>query len=52
MCECDLTRIVIDADGVPLDLGRTQRLFTGPQRRAVIARNRKYAWPECPAPAR
>jgi len=52
MCECDPTRIVIDADGVPLDLGRTQRLFTGPQRRAVIARNRKYAWPECPAPAR
>ena len=52
MCECDLTRIVIDADGVPLDLGRTQRLFTGPQRRAVIARDRKCAWPQCTAPAR
>ena len=52
MCDCDVTRIVIDADGTPLDLGRTRRLFTGPQRRAVIARDRECIWPGCHAPAR
>ena len=52
MCDCELTRIVIDALGAPLDLGRTERLFTGPQRRAVIARDRECAWPECHMHAR
>ena len=52
MCDCELTRIVINADGVPLDLGRTERLFTGPQRKAVIARDRECAWPDCHAHAR
>lgn len=52
LCDCDITRIAIDADGAPMDLGRTQRLFTGPQRRAVIAHDRECAWPSCSAPAR
>ena len=46
------TRIVINADGVPVDLGRTQRLYTRAQRRAVIARDRHCAWPDCAKPAR
>ena len=52
MCDCQITRVVIDADGVPLDLGRSERLFTGPQRRAVIVRDRECAWPACHMPAR
>ena len=52
MCDCDITRVVIDADGVPLDLGRTQRLFTREQRRAVIARDRECVWPTCHLHAR
>ena len=52
MCDCELPRIVKDAAGVPLDLGRTERLFTGPQRKAVIARDRECAWPHCHAHAR
>ena len=52
MCDCAVTRIAIGADGTPLDLGRTQRLFTGEQRRAVIARDRECIWPGCHMPAR
>ena len=52
LCDCELTRIVLDAESVPIDLGRTQRLYTGPQRRAVIARDRHCAWPGCTTHAR
>ena len=52
LCECELTRIVIDANGEPVDLGRTERLFTGAHRWAVIARDRECAWPDCDAHAR
>ncbi|WNB86031.1 DUF222 domain-containing protein [Cellulomonas sp. ATA003] len=52
MCDCDLTRAVIDADGTPLDLGRSQRLFTGQLRKVIIARDRECGWPSCHAPAR
>jgi hypothetical protein len=52
MCDCEITRVVIDAEGVPLDVGRSQRVFTGAQRRAVIARDRECAWPGCDSHAR
>jgi len=52
LCDCDLTRVVLDAEAVPLDLGRTQRRYAGAQRRAVIARDRHCGWPGCTANAR
>jgi hypothetical protein len=52
MCDCEITRLVVDAEGVPLDLGRAERVFTGQQRKAVIARDRGCAWPGCDAHAR
>ncbi|MBX9243297.1 DUF222 domain-containing protein [Actinotalea ferrariae] len=52
LCDCELTRIVLDADGVPLDIGRSRRTYTGAQRRAVIARDRTCVWPDCTGDAR
>ena len=49
-CDAEITRIVFGSDGEPLDLGRAQRTYTGPQRRAVIARDRRCQYPGCSAP--
>jgi Domain of unknown function (DUF222)/HNH endonuclease len=49
-CDADITRIVLDPDGVPLDVGRTQRLVTPALRRAVEARDRHCVFAGCGAP--
>jgi hypothetical protein len=50
-CDADLTRIVLDPDGVPLDLGRTKRLVTPELRRAVELRDKACVFAGCQAPA-
>jgi hypothetical protein len=52
LCDCEITRIVMTAEGVPLDLGRTKRTYTGVHRRAVVARDRHCAWNGCQSAAR
>lgn len=44
-------RVVIDSHGVIVDVGRRQRLFTGPLREAVLLSQRECFWPGCNRPA-
>lgn len=52
MCDAAVTRLVIDAESRPLDVGRAERVFTGPRRRAVVVRDRHCVWPGCRMNAR
>lgn len=49
-CDSEITRVVFGPEGQPLDVGRAQRTYTGPQRRAVVARDRHCQYPGCGAP--
>jgi hypothetical protein len=49
-CEASVRRLVFDPAGVPLDLGRQVRTFTGPQRQALASRDRGCRFPGCARP--
>lgn len=46
-CDCEMTRIVLDAQGVPLDVGRTERTYSKELRRAILVRDGHCQWPGC-----
>ena len=46
-CDSSIGRIVLSATGEVLDAGRSKRLFTPGQTRAVIARDRTCRYPGC-----
>src|SRR5699024_11784028 len=50
-CEAELIPAVLGTNGALLDLGRTARQFSADQRRALIARDRGCAAPNCKIPA-
>lgn len=51
-CDCSIARLVLDAEGVPLDHGRAVRSATPAQRRALVARDGPCcAVPGCDVPA-
>ncbi|MGH3361379.1 MAG: DUF222 domain-containing protein, partial [Nocardioides sp.] len=49
-CDCDLIRVLLDADGCVLDVGRTQRLVTPAIWTALVARDGHCAFPGCTRP--
>jgi hypothetical protein len=51
-CDAQLLPVVLGGSGQVLDTGRARRLATGPLRRAVIARDRGCAFPDCDRPPR
>jgi hypothetical protein len=53
LCDCALTRAVVDAAGLPLDLGRGQRLFQRQHWIALLAAGiTTCVWPDCTMPLR
>jgi Domain of unknown function (DUF222) len=51
-CGADVTAIVVDSLGVPLDMGRRVRLATPSQRTALAVRDGGCVFPGCDAPVR
>ncbi len=51
-CDATFRRLVIDARGALLDVGRATQIVSPAQRRAVIARDRHCVFPGCERPAR
>jgi hypothetical protein len=49
-CDAQLTALLLDEHGVVVDLGRTKRLFTAPQRRVLAARDGGCRFPGCDRP--
>jgi Domain of unknown function (DUF222) len=49
-CDADLSRLVLDPDGLPLDVGRTHRLVPPHLRRAVEHRDGRCVFAGCDAP--
>ena len=49
-CDARILPAVMDTAGQVLDLGRTQRVWTGAARRAVILRDRGCIFPDCDKP--
>jgi hypothetical protein len=46
-----MRRVIVDAAGVPVDVGRTRRFFTGPLRDVLMMLSQRCLWPGCDLPA-
>jgi hypothetical protein len=50
-CDCNVTRVLLDADSLVIDVGRSDRKIKGATRRALNLRDRHCRWPGCDRPA-
>jgi len=49
-CDSTISRVLMK-DSIPIDVGRSERVVKGAQRRALIARDKHCQWPGCERPA-
>ncbi len=49
-CDCTRTSVTVDGAGVPLDVGRSERLFTPALRKGLAVRDGGCAFPGCGRP--
>ncbi|WP_461004771.1 HNH endonuclease signature motif containing protein, partial [Terrabacter terrigena] len=49
-CDAEIIPMVLGKDGAPLDVGRSQRLFTPSQRLALVARDKGCSFDGCTVP--
>ncbi len=49
--DCSVTRILLDADSMVIDVGRAKRRPSGPTYKALKVRDRSCVWPGCDRPA-
>ncbi|GAB3545255.1 HNH endonuclease signature motif containing protein [Arthrobacter tumbae] len=50
-CDAGILPLILGGEGQVLDIGRTQRLFPPHLRRALVARDKGCAFPDCTTPA-
>jgi hypothetical protein len=49
-CDSEVTRVIFGPSSQVIDAGRAERTFSGPRRRAIIARDQTCRYPSCTAP--
>jgi hypothetical protein len=49
-CDSEITRVVFGPQSQVINAGRAERTFSGPRRRAIIARDGTCRYPDCSAP--
>jgi hypothetical protein len=49
-CDSSIARVLLDAESVVIDVGRSKRVVSEPGRRALAARDGHCRWPECDRP--
>ena len=50
LCDCSISRVVMNAAGEPLDVGRRSQTWPTAIRRAIVVRDRHCRWPGCEHP--
>lgn len=50
-CDCNVTRVLLNADSQVIDVGRSTRKIPAPMRRALTVRDKGCRWPSCDRPA-
>jgi hypothetical protein len=50
-CDCNVTRILLDGESQVIDVGRSKRVVSPTQRRALSVRDKGCRWPGCDRPA-